>query len=364
MRRKACGAALFLAIAVAGVGCSRVAGDKQIATSVKSRLFSDPQLRGNALTVAVKDGVATISGQVSTVAARYEAFKVTSETPGVKMVRDDMTIEETAPHARAAAASGPKAERRMAARHHAARRSAPSGGQSRPSEIAAQTPPPEAEPESAGVAPEPAPDVNAVPVPPATAPSERITIPQGTRVSVSMIDSVNSSMNHTGDILHASLAKPLKVGRQIVAPQGANVYLRLVEVRSAGHFGGRSELRLELYRIVIQGNSYPLISNDYIDKGTSRTKRTVLTILGGSAIGAAIGAIAGGGKGAAIGAAAGGSGGAVYQGATSAKQVDIAPETLLKFKLEQPSSVALNPNLPLPSSPQQPTLKREPRLGP
>lgn len=163
-----------------------------------------------------------------------------------------------------------------------------------------------------------------------------------------MIDSVDSGVNHTGDILHGSLAKPIQIGHQVIVPAGTNVYLQLVEVHSAGRFAGKGELRLELYRIEIQGKSYALVSNDYVDKGPSRTKRSLLTILGGSAVGAAIGAVAGGGKGAAIGAAAGGGGGAIYEGSTKSKQVDIPPETLLKFKLAQPTSVALTPTVPHP----------------
>ncbi len=373
MRRKASWAVLFLAAALAaGVGCSRVASDRQIATSIKARLSSDPQLKGNALTVAVKDGVATLSGHVPTVAERYEAFKLTSEIPGVKTVNDDMVIEAPPPEpsrqedaAAPPAASEPKAATRTAAeRHSVAPRASRPPGQSLSSEIAARTPPPHAEPAPPVAQSEPVPQIHAVPVRPVPAPTERVTIPEGTRVDVRMIDSVSSATNQTGDILHASLARPLKIGRRIVAPLGTDVYLRLVAAHSAGHFGGRSQLRLELYRIVIQGTSYPLSSNDYSDKGASRTKRSVLTILGGSAIGAAIGAIAGGGKGAAIGAAAGGSAGTVYQGATKGQQINIAPETLLKFKLEQPASVALNPNAPQPVAPQQPTLARQPHLGP
>ncbi|HVB34850.1 MAG TPA: BON domain-containing protein [Patescibacteria group bacterium] len=354
MRRRPAGAAFLLAIALLGAGCSRAASNKQIATHIQARMASDPQLRGTSLIVAVKDGVATVSGQVPTVAARYEAFKVASESTGVKKVNDEMTIAEPGANTQAAStapppATQPKSEKPIAGNTRSARRSTRASEQSASSQVAAQAASPEAEPEPSSIAPEPAPAMNEAPVRPAPPPPEVITIPQGTAVPVRMIDSVNSVVNHTGDILHASLTKPILVGKQLVAPKGADVYLRLVEVRSAGHLAGRSELRIELYRIVIQGTSYPLISNDYIDKAASRTKRSVLAIIGGSAIGAAIGAIAGGGKGAAIGAAAGGGGGAVYQGATKSKQVNIAPETLLKFKLAQPASVAVNPNIPSPS---------------
>ena len=57
---------------------------------------------------------------------------------------------------------------------------------------------------------------------------------------------------------------------------------------------------------------------------------------GTAALGAIIGAIAGGGKGAAIGALAGGGAGTATQGLTRGQAVRIPAETLLRFKLEAP----------------------------
>lgn len=357
MRNRGACTALLLAIAMVGMGCARGPSDSQIAANIKMQFSSDSQLKGTSLSVTVQKGTATLSGQVPSVAARYEAFKVASETAGVDKVNDGMTLAESATNAPTTASAPPPApatapapERRVTQPRSVTPQREPAARQSASSRTPAKTPAPEAEPPASPASPTPTTATNATAAQPAPPPPERITIPQGTRVNVRMIDPVNSAVNRTGDILHASLADPIKVGKQIVAPQGADVYLRLVEVQSAGHLSGHSELRLELYRIQIQGESYPLVSNDYIDKGASRTKRTVMTILGSSAVGAAIGAIAGGGKGAAIGAAVGGGGGTVYQSATNGKQVDIAPETLLKFQLEQPASVTLSPNSSQPDS--------------
>ena len=126
-----------------------------------------------------------------------------------------------------------------------------------------------------------------------------------------MIDSVDSSVNATGEVFHASLDAPLVVNDEVVVPKGANISVRLAQASSAGHMSGKSELRLELVKLVYQGKSYPLVSSTYELAGTSRGKRTAGTIAGGAAIGALIGAIAGGGKGAAIGAGVGGGTGAV-----------------------------------------------------
>jgi hypothetical protein len=56
-------------------------------------------------------------------------------------------------------------------------------------------------------------------------------------------------------------------------------------------------------------------------------------------IGAAIGAIAGGGKGAAIGAGIGGAAGAGTVLATRGEQAELAAETRLSFRLKNPVTV-------------------------
>ena len=158
-----------------------------------------------------------------------------------------------------------------------------------------------------------------------------------------MIDSIDSEINHTGEIFRTSLDAPVVIDNEIVVPSGTDVYVKLVEARSAGHMTGRSELGLELVRMQNQGKSYVLASNEYRQVGTSRGKRTAATIGGGAAIGAAIGAIAGGGKGAAIGAGVGAGTGTVVQAVTKGKQIKIPSETKLEFKLEQPVEISYFP---------------------
>jgi outer membrane lipoprotein SlyB len=77
--------------------------------------------------------------------------------------------------------------------------------------------------------------------------------------------------------------------------------------------------------------------------GSSRGKRTAETVGGGAAIGALIGAIAGGGKGAAIGAGVGAAGGGTVQAVTKGQQIKIPSETRLDFRLENPVEVTYFP---------------------
>jgi hypothetical protein len=165
------------------------------------------------------------------------------------------------------------------------------------------------------------------------------TLPAGQSMLVRMIDGVDSSKNHVGDIFHASLETDLNVNGTLVARKGADVYGVLANAKEAGHISGSSELELELTRMMIDGKDYPLVSSDYTLQGKGRGKNTAEKVGGGAALGAIIGAIAGGGKGAAIGAGVGAGAGGAVQVLTRGQQVKVPSETLLEFRLQQPATV-------------------------
>jgi hypothetical protein len=166
-----------------------------------------------------------------------------------------------------------------------------------------------------------------------------VTIPAGQSLLVRMIDGVDSSRNHVGDVFHASLETDLYVNNTLVAKKGTDIYGRLENAQEAGHLAGSSQLQLELIRIVIDGHDYPLVSSDYTLKGKGRGSDTAKKVGGGAVVGAIIGAIAGGGEGAAIGAGVGSAAGAGVQVLTKGQQVKVPSETLLEFRLQQPAVV-------------------------
>jgi len=305
-------------------GCSKGRSDQAIATDIKAKMFSDPQLKTANLDVAAQNGEITLIGEVPSDAARYQAFKIATETPGVTKVNDRMSVKlaeaPPAPEAKPEPALAPAPVRKRPKR-------------TAPTPASTEAPPP----------PPPPAQTAAAPMPPPPPQPKQVEIPAGTSVTVRMIDSIDSQINHTGEIFHASLDAPLVVDNEIVVPTGTDVYVKLVEARSAGHISGRSELGLELVRMQFQGRSYVLASNEYQQVGASRGKRSAETIGAGAAIGAAIGAIAGGGKGAAIGAGVGAGSGTAVQVLTKGKQVKIPSETKLDFRLEQPVEVTYSP---------------------
>lgn len=193
-------------------------------------------------------------------------------------------------------------------------------------------PPPPSQPAA------PPPQPQAAVATPAPAGSQ-IVIPAGQSILVRMIDGVDSKTNNVGDIFHASLETDLNVNGTLVARKGTDVYGRLANAKGAGRLAGSSELQLELTRMVINGQDYPVVSSDYTMKGKGRGANTAEKVGGGAALGAIIGAIAGGGRGAAIGAGAGSAAGAGVNVITRGQQVKIPSETLLEFRLQQPVTV-------------------------
>jgi outer membrane biosynthesis protein TonB len=325
--RKSMVAVAALAAVLSLAACSSGPSDDAIATDVKAKFFSDPQLKAASINVAVKEGVVTLTGEAPSADARYQAFRLANGTAGVKKVDDQMTVA-------VAEAEPPTPEPEPAP---APRRAAP-----RPP---APAPQPKVEPPPPSPAPAAQP-VAAVPAAPAPEPEPEpveVTIPSGTELAVRMIDSVDSEVHKTGQVFRASLDAPIVVDGETVVPAGVDVFVRLAEAKSAGRMAGRSELRMELARMVFQGKSYTLTSSTYEEVGKSRGKDTAVKVGGGAAIGAAIGAIAGGGKGAAIGAAIGAGAGTGVQVFTKGQQIRIPSETALEFRLEAPVDVTYLP---------------------
>ncbi len=173
--------------------------------------------------------------------------------------------------------------------------------------------------------------------------SSSVTIPAGTQISVRTIDSIDSTKNRVGYRFQASLEEPLWVEGNVVAPKGADVYGRLSESKETGTFAGRSELKLELTGIVVNGQTVPLVTGEYEVSGKSKGESTAKRTVGGAAIGSIIGALAGGGKGAAIGAGTGAGVGLASEIITKGDEVKIPSETLLDFTLQQSVTIPKHP---------------------
>jgi hypothetical protein len=166
-----------------------------------------------------------------------------------------------------------------------------------------------------------------------------VAIPIGTSITVRMIDAVNSQQSRLGETFRASVDEPVLVDGQVVVPRGADAITKLVEDQQSGKIEGKTVLTLVLQQVLVNGRMVDLTSGDVSQSSGSRGARSAKVIGGTAALGAIIGALAGGGRGAAIGA---GSGAAVGTGAevlTKGQTVKIPSETRLTFTLQQPAQL-------------------------
>jgi hypothetical protein len=166
-----------------------------------------------------------------------------------------------------------------------------------------------------------------------------ITIPADTHITVRMIESVNSQTARLGQTFRASIDEPVVVNGQPVIPRGADVLTKLVEDQQSGRIEGRTVLTLALVSVNVNGRPVDVTSTDVRTESSSRGARTGEVVGGGAALGAIVGALAGGGKGAAIGAGSGAALGGGVQVLTHGQTVKIPSETRLTFRLQNPAQL-------------------------
>lgn len=166
-----------------------------------------------------------------------------------------------------------------------------------------------------------------------------ITVPEGTAMHVTLDQSLASDKNRSGDEFEASVSSPVVMDGKTVIPKGARVRGRVIEARESGRLQHVAHLRLALRAVEVGGKSYDIETSSVSRTGGSHKKRNLELIGGGSALGALIGGVAGGGKGALIGAAAGAGAGTATAAATGKKEITIPAETPLAFKLTQPVTI-------------------------
>ena len=166
------------------------------------------------------------------------------------------------------------------------------------------------------------------------------TVPTGAKISIRMIDSINSETNKAGETFIAVLDEALYQGGLEVVPRGADIRGRIANINEAGRIAGKAELGLELTQIIVNGIPYSVTTSEYQEVGDGRGGQTAKRVGGGAAVGAIIGAIAGGKKGAAVGAGVGAGAGTAVQVMTKGEKLNIPSETKLEFTLRAPLVIA------------------------
>jgi hypothetical protein len=183
------------------------------------------------------------------------------------------------------------------------------------------------------VAPAPSPEVARSSAAPAE-PRVR-TIPSGTRVAVSMSETLSASRNNAGDSFSGVLSEPLTAGGTTIYPRGTRVSGTVAAAKGRGRFKGAGDLAIELTSI----GGTRVSTNEYEKVQAGKGKRTAALAGGGAGLGAIIGGLAGGGKGALIGGLAGAGAGTAGAAYTGNKDVVIPAESVVTFTLTAPMSV-------------------------
>jgi len=348
---------VLLAMLAANVGCARKPNDAKISSDIQSKYSQDSGLSSKQLTVQSSNGVVTLSGFVDNDAQRTAAALQAASVTGVKEVVNNLQVGRA--DAESAKQPGNNDKTKIAAATPPQPTAKPPGGKksrqakesdgspwydNAPASKSADTtaensPPPATSPQDA-----PAETKSSTPPPPAPSTPQKVTIEQGTPISIRLIDSIDTEKNQPGDTFHASLNAPLSAEGIQAIPAGTDVTGHIVDLKSAGKFKGQSLVVLQLDSIMANGKSYNLQTDQYRKEGASRGKNTAEKVGGGAIVGGIIGAIAGGGKGAAIGSAAGAGVGGGAQAASKAKPIKLPSETVLNFTLQAPVTVIKPPD--------------------
>lgn len=184
-------------------------------------------------------------------------------------------------------------------------------------------------------------------------------IPSGSTVRIRIIDKLNSEENQVGDIFHATLEDPITADGKVLYPKGADVTGHITDLHKSGRLSEPGELDLVLNTVSSGNMTSSLRVQPLVIKGEGHTKSNAEKIGGGAALGAVIGAIAGGGKGAAIGTMAGGAAGTGAAAATGKKAAIVVSETVLSFTTVVNSNVVgantANPDMEKAAAPSSPT---------
>jgi hypothetical protein len=162
------------------------------------------------------------------------------------------------------------------------------------------------------------------------------TIPSGTELDVRLETALNSDTNQVEDRFEGTTVVDLRENGRMLIPAGSRVRGVVTAVHEAGRIERKGSLSLSFDEISIGGRTYPIRGSvtEALEAGGYREDAG--KIGAGAAVGGIIGGILGGLKGAVTGILIGGGG---VVAATEGQDVELAPGTVLRMRLDEPLSV-------------------------
>jgi len=166
-------------------------------------------------------------------------------------------------------------------------------------------------------------------------------LPSGTKIRVQMDNEINSKVSSVNDTFTMKISEPLKVRETVVLPIGTVIEGRVTQVRRAsiGRKNGSLSLSFEMLRLA--GGEKREIKGVLVNQLTveSSPAANILTVAGGTALGAVFGSVSKAENGALLGAAIGTGAGAGVAFLRKGKDVRIKAEE--EFEIELTTNVTL-----------------------
>jgi hypothetical protein len=165
----------------------------------------------------------------------------------------------------------------------------------------------------------------------------RLTLPEGTEVSVRLEQPLSSRTARLEDRFEATVARPVYVDGRIVIPDGSRVQGTVTEVQRAQRPARGGRLNLAFDRLLLDDGSTIDLTARLVqvheDVGSGDTVKHGAI---GAAIGGILGKVIGGTKGAIVGVLLGGAGGAI---SSSGDDVELPAGTVFTLQLDRAVNV-------------------------
>jgi hypothetical protein len=165
----------------------------------------------------------------------------------------------------------------------------------------------------------------------------RLTLPEGTEVSVRLEQALSSRTARLEDRFEATVARPVYLDGRIVIPDGSRVQGTVTEVQRAQRPARGGRLNLAFDRLLLDDGSTVDLTARVVqvheDIGSGDTVKQGAI---GAAIGGILGKVLGGTKGAIVGVLIGGAGGAI---ASNGDDVELPAGTVFTLQLDRAVNV-------------------------
>ncbi len=162
------------------------------------------------------------------------------------------------------------------------------------------------------------------------------TLPAGTRIMLSMDAEINSKFSSVDDTFTSRVSKPIVVDDVVILQQGTVIEGRVTRVSNAGYGGKNGRMQVHFETIRFARDRKRIIDAalaDELEPGSTKSI-SLLSILGGTAAGALIGAASGKENGTMAGAGIGAGAGSAVAFLKKGRDVSIGTDEIFEIVLK------------------------------